>query len=181
MPAVAQPCLTMPSQDSPFFIKLARPVPTVARPCASVFALYFKRNSSFFLIQSLQLPSSLKLLSKTSITKNLQTIITPSNLHQITKLLHPIISKHHPKHNPPKRKGNEVSSSNDGASRNQATPRNHEIKINTPEQRCRYKSLLSEPLHPCRYLDSHTMNLLEIRDNVVRLLNKLGWVEMLRF
>jgi len=35
-----------------------------------------------------------------------------------------------------------------------------------------------KPLHPCRYPDSHTMNVLEIRDNVVRFLNKLNWVEI---
>jgi hypothetical protein len=80
----------------------------------------------------------------------------------------------------PKRKGKEVATSDDGASRKKATPRNHNIEFNTPEQRSRYKSLLSKPLHPCRYPDSHTMNVLGIRDNVVRLLNKLGWVEMLR-
>jgi len=72
-----------------------------------------------------------------------------------------------------KRKGKEVASSNDGASRKQAAPRNHDILFNTLEQRSRYKSLLSKPLHPCSYPDSHTMNVLEIRDNVVRLLKQI--------
>jgi len=79
-----------------------------------------------------------------------------------------------------KRKGKKVASSKDDASRKQAAPRNHDIVFNTPEQRSTYKSLLSKPLHPCRYPDSNTMNVLEIRDNLVWLLNKLGWVEMLR-
>jgi len=52
-----------------------------------------KNSSSSFILQHKHL-SSLKLLSKTSITKNLQTFISPSILHQNTKFLHPIISKH---------------------------------------------------------------------------------------
>ena len=58
-------------------------------------------------------------------------------------------------------------------------PRNKSNRFKS-EQRSRYKSLLSKPLHPCRYLDSHSLNKLGIRDNVFRLLNNLGWVEMLR-
>jgi len=60
-----------------------------------------QKLSSFFLIQSPQLPPSLKLLSKTSINKNFQTFITHLNLNQNTKFLHPITSKHHFKHYPP--------------------------------------------------------------------------------
>jgi len=79
----------------------------------------------------------------------------------------------------PKRQGKKIGSSSDGGSRKQEAPRNHGIVFSTLEQQSRYKSLLFKPLHPCRYPDSHSMNILEIRDNVVRLLNKLGWVEML--
>jgi len=49
-----------------------------------------------------------------------------------------------------------------------------------PEQRDMYKTLVSGPLSTCRYPDSGAMNTLGIRDNLVRLLNTLGWVEMLR-
>ena len=80
-----------------------------------------------------------------------------------------------------KRTGKETGSSSRGPpSKKQATPTNHGIEFNTSEQRSRYKSLLSKPLHPCRYPDSHSMNKLGIRDNVFRLLSNLGWVEMLR-
>jgi len=82
---------------------------------------------------------------------------------------------------PSKRTGKETGSSSGGPpSKRQAAPRNHDIEFNTPEQRSRYKSLLSKPLHPSRYLDSHSMNKLGIRDNAFRLLSNLGWVEMLR-
>jgi len=77
--------------------------------------------------------------------------------------------------------GKETKSSPGGPpSKGQATPRNHDIEFNTLEQRSRYKSLLSKPLHPCRYPDSYSMNKLGIRDNAYRLLSNLGWVEMLR-
>jgi len=56
---------------------------------------------SFSIILQQQHLSSLKPLSKTSITTNLQTFIPPSNLLQITKFLHPNNSIHHPKHNSP--------------------------------------------------------------------------------
>jgi len=80
-----------------------------------------------------------------------------------------------------KRTGKETESSSGGPpSKKQATPKNYGIEFNTPEQRIRYKSLLSKPLHPCRCPDSHSLNKLGIRDNVFRLLNNLGWVEMLR-
>jgi len=79
-----------------------------------------------------------------------------------------------------RRMGKEMASSSGGPpSKRQATPRNHDIEFNTLEQQSRYKSLLSKPLHPCRYLDSYSMNKLGIRDNVYRFLSNLGWVEML--
>jgi len=43
--------------------------------------------------------SSSKLLSKTSITNNFQTIRSPSKLNQFTKFLHQNTSKHRPNHN----------------------------------------------------------------------------------
>jgi len=58
----------------------------------------------------------------------------------------------------PKRLGKEVASSSDGGDKRQATPKNHGITFSTPEQRSRYKSLLSKPLHPCRYPDDYDMN-----------------------
>jgi len=80
-----------------------------------------------------------------------------------------------------KRTGKETGSSSGGPpSKKQPTPRNHDIEFNTLEQRSRYKSLLSKRLHPCSYPYSHSMNKLGIRDNVFKLLNNLGWVEMLR-
>jgi len=72
------------------------------------------------------------------------------------------------------------SSSGGPPSKRQANPRNHDIEFNTPKQRSSYKSLLSKPLHPCRYPDSYSMNKLGISDNAYRLLCNLGWVEMLR-
>jgi len=62
-----------------------------------------------------------------------------------------------------------VSPSRGPPSKRQATPRNHGIEFNTPEQWSRYKSLLSKPLHPSRYPDYYSMNKLGIRDNAYRL------------
>jgi len=80
----------------------------------------------------------------------------------------------------PKRQGKEIVSSSGGGSRKQATPKNHGITFSTPEQRSRYKSLLSKPLHPCKYPDNYDMIKLGIRDNMYMLLNRLGWVDLLR-
>jgi len=74
----------------------------------------------------------------------------------------------------PKRPGKEIASSSARGNKKQAAPKNHDITISTPEQRSRYKSLLSKPLHPCRYLDNYDMIKLGIRDNVYMLLNRLG-------
>jgi len=80
-----------------------------------------------------------------------------------------------------KRTGKETGSCSRGPpSKRKDAWRSHDIEFNTPEQRSKYKSLLSKPLHACRYPDSHSMNKLGIRDNVFRLLSNLGWVEMLR-
>jgi len=80
----------------------------------------------------------------------------------------------------PKRQGKEIASSSDGGSRKQAAPKNHDITFSTTEQQSRYKSLLSKHLHPYRYSDNHDMIKLSIRDNVYMMLNRLGWVELLR-
>jgi len=79
-----------------------------------------------------------------------------------------------------KRKGKEVEGSGSGAGKKQAVVWNHDIVFKDPEQRDRNKTLVSRPLSACRYPDSGVMNTLGIRDNVVRLLNTLGWFEMLR-
>jgi len=80
----------------------------------------------------------------------------------------------------PKRQGKEIASSSEGGSRKQEAPKNHDITFSTPEQRSRYKSLLYKPLHPCTYPDNYDMIKLGIRDNVYMLLNRLGWVDLLR-
>jgi len=77
-------------------------------------------------------------------------------------------------------KRKEVVSSSDGASRKKAAPKTPDIKFKSAEQRNRYKSLVSKPLHACRYPDNYDMGRLGIRDNVIRLLDRLGWVDMLR-
>ena len=93
-PCLPLSCLTMPNQPPKNQqVGTARacsstPVPDSQHP-------YIKKNSfSSFILQHKHL-SSLKLLSQTSTTKNLQTFISSSNLHQITKFLHPNNSKHH--------------------------------------------------------------------------------------
>jgi len=76
----------------------------------------------------------------------------------------------------PKRQGKEIASSSDGGSRKQAAPKNHDINFKNVEQRNRYKSLISKPLYASRYPDNYDMDKLGIRDNVIRLLDRLGWV-----
>ena len=81
----------------------------------------------------------------------------------------------------PKRTRKETGSSSGGPpSKSQAPTKNHGIQFKGNKQKDRYKALISKPLHPCRYPDSHTLNVLGIRDNVFRLLGNLGWVDMLR-
>ena len=81
----------------------------------------------------------------------------------------------------PKRSGKETGSSSGGPStKRQAPTKNHGIQFKDNKQRDRYKTLLSKPLHPCRYPDSYSLNVLGIRDNVFKLLGNLGWIEMLR-
>lgn len=73
-----------------------------------------------------------------------------------------------------------LDGSDDGAQRQKPTARNHGIDFKDAEQRNRYKSLVSRPISACRYPDSNALITVDIRDNVVRLLNTLGWVELLR-
>jgi len=81
----------------------------------------------------------------------------------------------------PKRSGKETRSSFGGpSSKRQAPTKNHGIQFKDNKQRDRYKALISKPLHPCRYPDSYYLNVLEIRDNVFKLLGNLGWIDMLR-
>jgi len=81
----------------------------------------------------------------------------------------------------PKRSGKETGSSSGGpSSKRQAPAKNHGIQFKDNKQRHRYKTLISKPLHPCRYPDSYSLNVLGIRDNVFKLLGNLGWIEMLR-
>jgi len=58
--------------------------------------------------------------------------------------------------------------------------RNHSIEFKDAEQRNRFKTLISKPMSACRYPDNNVMIKLGIRDNMVRLLNTLGWVELVR-
>jgi len=77
--------------------------------------------------------------------------------------------------------GKEPASSSGGPpSKRQAPAKNHGIQFRDNKQQDRYKTLISKPLHPCRYPDSYSLNVLGIRDNVFKLLGNLGWIEMLR-
>jgi len=78
-----------------------------------------------------------------------------------------------------KRSGKEAGSSS-GPAQKRASVRNHDIDFKDAEQRNRYKNLISKPMTPCRYPDNNTMEKLGIRDSVFKLLNRLGWVDLLR-
>jgi hypothetical protein len=80
-----------------------------------------------------------------------------------------------------KRSVKEATSSSGGPPSKKKSPaKNHGIIFKDNKQKDMYKALISKLLHPWRYPDSHTLNVLKIRDNVFGLLNRLGWVEMLR-
>ena len=80
-----------------------------------------------------------------------------------------------------RRMGKEPASSSGGPpSKRHASAKNRGIQFKDNKQRDTYKTLISKPLHPCRYPDSHSLNVLGIRDNVFKLLGNLGWIEMLR-
>jgi len=69
----------------------------------------------------------------------------------------------------PKRSGKETGSSSGGpSSKRQAPTKNRGIQLKDNKQRDRYKALIYKPLHPCRYPDSYSLNVLGIRDNVFR-------------
>jgi len=70
-----------------------------------------------------------------------------------------------------KRKSKEIEGSGSGASSKQSTVRNHGIEFKDPEQRKRYKSLISRTISPCRYPDVNAMDRLGIDEHVIRLLN----------
>ncbi len=78
-----------------------------------------------------------------------------------------------------KRSGREDGSSSRPATKKKSI-RNHDIEFKDVEQRNRYKVLISKPMTACRYPDNHTMEKLGIRDSVFKLMNKLGWVELLQ-
>jgi len=80
-----------------------------------------------------------------------------------------------------RRSGKEPASSSGGPPpKRQAPEKNHGIKFKDTKQRDKYKVLVFKPIHPCRYPDSHSLNILGIRDNVYKLLGNLGWIDMLR-
>jgi hypothetical protein len=70
-----------------------------------------------------------------------------------------------------KRKSKEIEGSESGTSRKQSTVRNHGIEFKDPEQRNRYKSLISRTISPCRYPDVNAMDRPGIEEHVIRLLN----------
>jgi hypothetical protein len=79
-----------------------------------------------------------------------------------------------------RRSGKEpASSSGRPPQKKRASAKNHSIVFKDDTQKARYKVLNSKPLHPSRYPDSHCMNMLGIRDDVNRLLGRLGWTDML--
>jgi len=79
-----------------------------------------------------------------------------------------------------KRKGKEIEGSGSGARKKQSTVRNHDIIFKDPEQRNRYKSLITRTIYACRYPDANAMDRLGIKKYVIRLLNNLGLVKMLK-
>jgi len=79
-----------------------------------------------------------------------------------------------------KRKSKEIEGSGSGASRKQSSVWNHGIEFKDPKQRNRYKSLISRTISLCRYPDVNAMDKLGIDEHVIRLLNRLGLVEMLK-
>jgi hypothetical protein len=80
-----------------------------------------------------------------------------------------------------RRGGKEVASSSGGPQAKKKAPaKNHGIQFKDNTQRDRYKVLTSKSVHPCRFPDSHSLNVLGIRDNVYKLLGNLGWIEILK-
>jgi hypothetical protein len=77
-----------------------------------------------------------------------------------------------------RRSGKKPASSFGGPpSKKQAQAKNHGIQFRDNKQRDRYQILISKPLHPSRYPDSHTLNMLELSADVYRLIGRLGWTD----
>jgi len=69
------------------------------------------------------------------------------------------------------RKSKDIAGSGSGASSKQSTVRNHGVEFKDPEQKNRYKSLISRTISPCRYLDVNAMDRLGIDEHVISMLN----------
>jgi hypothetical protein len=79
-----------------------------------------------------------------------------------------------------RRTGKEPARSQGGPpSKKQAQVKNHGIQFKDNSQRDRYKILLFKTLHPSRYPDSYDLNVLGLKDDVFRLIGRLGWTDML--
>jgi len=78
-----------------------------------------------------------------------------------------------------KRSGKAAGSSS-GPAPKRASIRYHDIDFKDAKQRNMYKTLISKPMTACRYPDDHTLESLGIRDSVFKLMNRLGWVELLQ-
>jgi len=78
-----------------------------------------------------------------------------------------------------KRSEKEAGSSS-GSAPKRASVQNHDINFKDAEQRNRYKAHISIPMTASRYPDDRTLEKLGIRDSVFKLLNRLGWVDLLR-
>ena len=80
-----------------------------------------------------------------------------------------------------RRSGKKPASSFGGPpSKKQAQAKNHGIQFRDNKQRDRYTILISNSLHPSRYPDSHTLNMLELSADVYRLIGRLGWTDLLK-
>lgn len=80
-----------------------------------------------------------------------------------------------------RRSGKEPASSQGGPPpKKQAQVKNHGIQFKNNKQRDRYKILISKHLHPSRYPDPNTLDVLELFDDVSRLIGKLGWTDLLK-
>jgi len=79
-----------------------------------------------------------------------------------------------------KRKGKEIAGSPDGVRKKKVVVWFHGIEFKNADQRKRYNILICKSISASRYPDVNTMIKLGIRDSVVRLLDTLGWTEMLR-
>jgi hypothetical protein len=79
-----------------------------------------------------------------------------------------------------RRSGKEPASSSGPPPKKQAQVKNHEIQFRDNKQRDKYKILISKTLHPSRYPNTHTLDVLELLDDVVRMIGNLGWTNLLK-